>query len=362
MYDANRCMAILYQFFAPTIAHKGAFFLTVCSIFCLSRTCNCQQSSVPWLQKFANPGLSGMAPSKGLSFEWNNMPDFKIVSLPNGDISATPQQASTSEVENFRRMKLKVRAPLWNSDGLKAVIGFRYEHDKVEFEHDGMPVEGIHQFLDKSIRNIGADLTVLKPFRGKNYLVMRGSFNFSGEYANLREVDHRYLSYNFSTLLGTKKNEDTEWGAGLFLNNNLGWFSLYPVLLYNHNFNQRFGVEVLLPKRAALRYNWNENTILSAVVEGEGANYFIPCTKQNPSYHQDLRVSYMDLKAGLSLQKQIVSILWAGVDVGYRHNLNFTFENANGGRNDVVARSWIPGGMYANVSLFITPPRKFLNR
>ncbi|MEM1138221.1 MAG: DUF6268 family outer membrane beta-barrel protein, partial [Bacteroidota bacterium] len=232
------------------------------------------QNTVNWLQQeFCQTGLKGMAPSRGISFERVNTPEYNIASSsPENEIGN-----GASEVEHHRRIKMKLRAPLWNSPGLKAVIGFKYVNEVIEFENPNQLDFNLHRDIgNKNMKSLGTDLILLKPFRTNKYLVFRGAINYSGAYESLKDINSNYLNYNMSALLGIRKNADTEFGFGLSYSNSLNVRSIYPVFMYNHNFNENWGIEALLPKRAALRRNFNSKSMALAIMELDGSRYFIP--------------------------------------------------------------------------------------
>ncbi|MBT28256.1 MAG: hypothetical protein CMO01_01255 [Thalassobius sp.] len=332
---------------------------TFCCILALLAhlTLKAQQSTVNWLQRdFCQTGLKGMAPSRGISFERSIIPEYHLASdSPEDEIGD-----ASSDVEHQSVLKAKLRAPLWNSDGFKAVIGFKYQKEEIKFDDP----EELEYSLYKNINNLnmkvmGTDLIMLKPFRGNKYVVVRGAINYSGAFKKLSETNSNFLNWNVSALFGIRKNENTEMGFGVNYSNSLNVKSVYPVMLYNHNFNEKWGIEALLPKRAALRYNFNEKSLAVLVSELDGSRYYIPDVELSANRVEDLRMEVSEIKFGLSYQRQIFSILWMSVDAGYRKNIGFDFNRYFSGSNrDTIVKSQIPGGMYGGITLFLTPPKR----
>ena len=167
-----------------------------------------------------------MAPSRGISFERTSVPQYRL----NSSSSEEAIGNASSEVEQQRKLKLALRAPLWNSPGLKAVIGFKYENEVIELEDIIRQEFNLHKYFGSQIMKVfGTNLIVLKPFRNNKYFVFRGSMSYNGAYDNLSEVNSNYLNYSLSALLGIRKNADTEYGFGLSYSNSLNVNSIYPV-------------------------------------------------------------------------------------------------------------------------------------
>jgi len=325
-------------------------------LICFISQVSFAQNTVNWLQReFCQTGLKGMAPSRGISFERTSVPQYRL----NSSSAEETIGNASSEVEQQRKIKLALRAPLWNSPGLKAVIGFKYENEEIEFEDLNNQEFNLHKNIgSQNMKVFGTNLIVLKPFRNNKYFVFRGAMSYNGAYRNLSEVNSNFLNYSLSALLGIRKNADTEYGFGLSYSNSLNVNSIYPVFLYNHNFNEHWGIEALLPKRAALRYNINSKSLALAIMELDGSRYFIPGVELSEGRVEDLRMEVSEVKLGFSYQRKIFSLLWASVDLGYRKNIGFDFNRYFSDNNrDTIVSSDIPGGIYAGVSLFITPPK-----
>ena len=330
---------------------------TFCCLFALIAHLSLKaQTTVNWLQRdFCQTGLKGMAPSRGISFERSTIPEYNLASAsPENEIGD-----GASEVEHQRTIKAKLRAPLWNSDGFKAVIGFKYQKEEIIFDDpDELEYSLYKNIANKNMKVLGTDLILLKPFRGNKYVVFRGALSYNGAYKKLSEVNNDFLNYSLSALFGIRKNENTEIGFGVNYSSSLNVRSIYPVLLYNHNFNEYWGVEALLPKRAALRYNFNPKSLALFVTEIDGSRYFIPDVELSTNRVEDLRMEVSEIKFGLSYQRQIFSVLWLSLDAGYRKNIGYDFNRHFSGSNrDTIVKSHIPGGLYGGITLFITPPK-----
>ncbi|MDW7692520.1 DUF6268 family outer membrane beta-barrel protein [Flammeovirgaceae bacterium SG7u.111] len=310
------------------------------------------------MKEFCSPGLSGMTPSKGISYEKNIAPSYRLTSVSH---LGTEGINGSDRVEEQERMKLKLKVPVWNGDNLKVVMGFRYYKESFEFDDDRSINLNLHQDLASyNLRTLGSEINVLKPFRGNKYLIARGAFTMSGMFDSFSELNRDYLSYSFTTLFGNKFSDDLEMGLGIYYSNSLGLQSIYPIMLYNHNFNEKWGIEAVLPKKLTLRRNLNEKQLLSLQIAGESGKYFIPnadfAGSDNPI---NLRMEYTDVKVGLSYQREIFSILWGGVDVGYRKNLDLSFAKFGSDRRSFIYQSDVRGGLFVDFSLYITPPKKF---
>ena len=158
---------------------------------------------------------------------------------------------------------------------------------------------------------------------------------------------------------GKKVNANKEYGFGLTFGNNLGRESIVPVFLYNKNFSPKVGVELLLPKRAFLRYNFSSKTILYAGTEIDGARYYIPKLGIAPGVAESFELNYSEIRSGIKWKQEIFPVLWIQCGVGYRapvgRNLLQPFQASN-----AVIQSDIKGGVYAQVRVAVTLPKNLL--
>ena len=158
-------------------------------------------------------------------------------------------------------------------------------------------------------------------------------------------------------VFGWKKSSNVELGLGLSYNYGLGYHTAYPILIYNHTFNDKWGIESALPVKANVRYNVTGKTLLFAGATMDGDNYHIKSADLGANQDEYLRMRDKEVKLGVKLEQDIYSPIWFGFELGYRKSLGIDFSRTSDSRNDNLIESNASGsGMYTNVSLFLTVP------
>jgi hypothetical protein len=126
-------------------------------------------------------------------------------------------------------------------------------------------------------------------------------------------------------IYGIKKSDRKMWGLGLTRTYRAGEVNYLPVFLLNYSsLSQKWGVEMLLPARADVRYSLSPRNILKLGVELEGASYRL---NDRDNYFRNayqvgtlekLELKRSEIKLRLSWDFQLKDFYWANLTVGYR--------------------------------------------
>lgn len=297
------------------------------------------------------PGVVNKSPTKGLVFEYGLNPNLRL-SEGGSDISANTLS---------KRFKVKLKAPLVNREDLKVIAGWNFYGEEYSFSNIGDQNFGLFKNIDdRDLKSSSLTLSAIKPLNNKYYLAVKAQASFNGDYAGLFNFDADYASYNLATILGVKKRNDLEWGVGLLFryapngNNNL---PVLPFAIFNKTFNEKWGIEAIIPSSIKARYNINPRNIILFGPEFESRNYFINNEGASP---YTLRRS--EIRFGVDYQKHLGSWFWLEVSGGYSHNLNTKFEiNQTGGQFNAYDIN-TSGSPYFKVGIFISPSKICRNK
>ena len=313
---------------------------------------------------FANPSVLGMGPSKGVIFRYERAPDFGITST-----AQQPDQHLTNgsgQIQKLNDLSLKIYAPLWNRPHLKIVLGFNYEKQQYNLEHRDTITYPLYRVIDdRNLRTIGSQLVVLRPIDGRRYFLVRTKGELNGDYKHgQRELPLRkYLKMSAEAFYGWKRSPRTSLAIGLQYGYTFGRISIYPAMIYNHTWNERWGFEGLLPAKARVRYNLNERTLFYGGYEVQGNSYTINLRPPlgNPAVRTaELRRS--DIAGKVRGERELLPFLWIAAEVGYRYYVSFNVFDSPGANSRTsdskLISSTLKSSPFANVEIFLTPPRK----
>ena len=106
-----------------------------------------------------------------------------------------------------------------------------------------------------SLKSTRFSLTVTKSHNHKYYSSLKVETALNGDFPEFANFDYRYRRLYFVGVWGVKVNDNLEWGIGGVYRNSLDNNTLFPFFFYNRNFNDRWGIETILPVKIRLRRN-----------------------------------------------------------------------------------------------------------
>ena len=321
-------------------------------------------------QRFANPSVLGMGPSKGLVVRYERMPRFGVTS--SGQVVGI--QDYKGEIDKNARLSIKGYIPALNHPHLKVVVGLSYEREEFRFTGPATNYELYGNIEDKGLKSTSAQVVVLRPVNEVHWWLARAKGELSGDYNSNELTRSDYFRFSAEAIYGWKRSPRFSWGLGVQYGYTFGRLSLYPAVLYNRTFNNRWGVEAIFPARVTFRYNASESSLFYAGYSVDGYNYILKLRNNLSRVNADgtpvidkkalstLELRETEVKFRLRWERELFSFLWMGAEGGYRYNYAFdAFDRTNADREKIID-SKLNGAPYASLELFITPPRKLLEK
>lgn len=275
------------------------------------------------------PGLQGMAPSKWITFRTTHAPG-KVYRFANGGN------------KTFTNEEMYVRAwiPVIHKKNFALVLGPNYRAEQLEFKSSGE--NPAKKFEGWNLRTFALDLNSFIRLDSTSWLVLTSHINKTGNFAMLsaKEIP---LNYTVSASYLKRKSPNKEIGAGVILNKSYK-LTLLPVFLFNYNFSEKEGVEIMLPKKVAWRHNLSPNDLLYFKAEAVTRTYYLNrVAVGTPDVCRRI-----DVDMGISYNRRFGN--FGGVEVfgGYRKNISNKMVH-----DAVPVRA---SGLAATVEFYIQPP------
>lgn len=266
-------------------------------IFCFATLCKgmiCAQD--------LKPGLSGMAPSRWIT--------FRHVMAPG-----TEYRSATSQPKTYTREELYVRAwiPVVHKSNFAIVLGPHYRTEQLELKTKGE--NPVSQFANWKLRTMGVDMKSLVKLDSTSWLIFASNVNKSG---NLSEMPYSKVPFNyaFTAVFLKKKSLNKEIGAGLLVSKS-NRLNILPVFVFNYNFSPKLGVEITLPHKIAWRYNLTPTDIFYFKNEAVTRTYYTYGLNDQPSIFRRI-----DLDMSGVYNKQISKLVGFELSAGYRRNIS----------------------------------------
>lgn len=267
--------------------------LTLVFSFCFTSTVFCQSDK---------PGLIGMSPSKWLTFRNTHSPG-KVYGFPGAG----------SKTYTHEEYFVRAWIPAVHSKRIIVLLGPNYRTEQFELKTPGE--NPISKMGGWNLRSYGLDINSFVKLDSTSWLVTTSHFGKSGNIAEL-SLKQIPLNYTLSASFLKKRSINKEIGFGVMLNQSYK-LTILPVLIFNYNYADNAGIEMMLPKRIAWRRNLSAKDILYLKAESVTRTYFI-----NPSGN-DVPGVYrrVDVDMGLTYNRKINNLIGVEISAGYRKNL-----------------------------------------
>lgn len=292
---------------------------------------------------------------------------IKYEYIPAHNISSTDETGnfnnSSNKITRNGRWDIKLKIPIFNKPSLSIIGGLKYNTEQYHFKDLKNNANPLYQSLeDRALNSVGANLLFIKPRRGNTYWILRLSADLNGDYNGSTRSKTDYLKFSVAPAIGWKKNDDLSYAVGISYSYAFGKPLVLPTFALNKNFNDRWGLEAVLPVLIKLRYTQKDNFYWFSGLEVNGASYRLNNTVTSLAGYESLHLHRSEIRLVSSIEKEIKGWLWMGVEAGFRHNLLYNLTNSASGRSNIIFKNKINDGLLFNASIFLVPPKSFMRR
>lgn len=252
-------------------------------------------------------------------------------------------------------MKSKLRVPIVFGPKVKVIGEFNYNNERLH-------VNGFPDLADPTSINLqkaGVALYAEKKLSQDRFWISHWQGNLRSNELNFNDFSSK-LNFSGSFLVGKNLSPRTKVAVGMVAGNNLGRVVVSPALMYQHHFNDRLAMEVLLPKHVRLRQYLNQRSYVYASLEASASNYYIANSTLEGLDQLEFRRSSVDLRLGLD--REIKDWVWFGVSGGVTRPVNSFLVNPGARSRDSVFDFEPSFSPFMNVSLFLVPSRKMCQK
>lgn len=302
---------------------------------------------------YCQPGVKDASRSKGIVLVYGYR--------GNGNFheNHTADQVAFGQYDKWDNLEFKMKIPVYITTRWKVLLGYKYFYENFDFSSVEPKYASLLTSLNnRKLKSNNFGLIVNHSIDQKKYVAVRFRLSYNGNYDGWMGFDGGDAIYKVLGIYGIKPNEDTEWGIGMNISKSFRRFTILPFLLYNKNFNQKWGLEAVLPGMAYIRYNWSDNNILLAGVEYGSRSFRMDAADLSDPDAPALDYAYnhAHIKAGIRFERKIAPWIWTSLHAGYQINFNTDFESKN---------DWTTGAsldptssMFFKVGVFLSPESK----
>lgn len=283
--------------------------------------------------------------------------EFGVEGIWNYQSDYTSERSTNyqDEVERDLLLKFKIAAPLIMKKGKLLAAQFKYYEHRFDFDFDNIASRGeLFSHLDRQkIMNGGLRMLYQTSTDGTK-VTLAGGAEFKSDEVKWNRNSTKYF---VSGLHQWNLTERKSIATGVVVNYDLGILNAYPVLIYENQINDKWALELSLPKSVSVRRRINNANYLIAKTQFKGWRYNL--TNSISDENTDLTIRRADILFTLSWEHEIHDWLWFGVDAGYIKNVRHYLTNPGDRRADALANFNTQDAKFFKLSIFLVPPRRF---
>jgi Domain of unknown function (DUF6268) len=302
------------------------------------------------VKRYATQKVLNQAPNRIVSLNYEYQGGFAMPNVPLFTTNLAPQTFNANRLAGVRA---QVNVPVVSNTKLILQLGANYWRSALNFkENTANPF--IAKLEANGMHTAGINTTIFKPLNEKNFLIFQASADVNGVFDSFDEINSKAVTISATAVYGWKKSEKNMYGFGVARTYRAGQIIYVPVVLWNKTFNDKWGMELLLPARGHLRRNFSTSNILQLGYELEGNQYWM----RTPSPNGQVFIQRGELKPRVMWDKKLSGFFWFNVQAGFRYNWRFDVMNEYDARkeNQLFFRSALTNPFYFSVGInFVSP-------
>lgn len=296
------------------------------------------------IRTFCTQKVSYLSPTKLISIGYEAQLPFHLSSE-----NAAKTSIASTHVNSFGGIRLGLNTPVISRSNFILNLGFNFWNTSAKLEK---PENSNFYGGIRALNSTGINATVFKPFDNKHFMIIQANADLNGNYRNLSDLDAKGMTYSGTAIYGWKKNDNLMWGVGVTRTYRAGQLLHIPVILLNRTFNQKWGIETILPAKFNVRRNFSPSSYLLLGYEIEGNTFFVANTGQ------DVYLRRGEMKPRITFEKKLAGFVWLSAQAGWRYNWRFDgFSTQNPVKNEkpLIVNS-LGNPLYFNVSINLVSP------
>lgn len=298
------------------------------------------------VRTFCTQKVNYLSPTKLISVGYEAQLPFFLTSE-----NVSKKTTGISKINSFGGLRLGFNAPAISRSNFILNLGVTFWNTSVRIRvpENATPFSGIKAW---ALNSTGINATVFKPFNNKNFMIIQANADLNGNYRNLSDLNAKGMTYSGTAIYGWKKNDNLMWGVGVTRTYRAGQLLHIPVILLNRTFNQKWGIETILPAKFNVRRNFSPSSYLLLGYEIEGNTFFVANTGQ------DVYLRRGEMKPRITFERKLAGFVWLSAQAGWRYNWRFDgFSTQNPVKNEkpLIVNS-LGNPLYFNVSINLVSP------
>ena len=305
------------------------------------------------VKRYCTQKVLNQSPQRIISLGFESYGSFQMPGVKSS-LYSSGEPIKDFKVNSVSAIRTQINIPVISTNKLIWQLGASYWGSQFNIESPGTNAFA-KELNDNFLTTAGINTTIFKPLNEKNFLIFQASIDANGAFKSFSDINRNATTFSATAIYGWKTSEKNMIGTGIARTYRAGQLIYVPVLLWNKTFNDRWGMELLLPARGHIRYNFSTSNMIQVGFELEGNQFAmnIPNSLSNGVYLQR-----GELKPRIMWDKKIGGFIWFNAQVGLRYNYRFDAMNEYDARKDSQRffSSKLGNPIYFNFSLnFVSP-------
>ncbi len=303
------------------------------------------------VKRYCTQKVLNQSPQKIISigFERNN--SFLMPGVPLGGML---QAYKDENVQQVSALKAQINIPVISNNKIIWQMGANYWSSNFNFEKPASS-QFASYLNNHTMTSAGLNTTIFKPLNEKNFLIIQASADINGLFHDFSDINKDALTLSGTVIYGWKKSEKNMIGTGIARTYRAGQLIHVPVLFWNKTFNDKWGMELLLPARGFMRYNFSTFNMLQAGFELEGNQFWMPLSNTK---NGEVFIQRGEFKPKVMWDKKLSGFVWFHAELGMRYNWRFEVMNEYNGKKEAQRyfESRLGNPLYFNIGFnFVSP-------
>lgn len=314
------------------------------------------------LKRFCTNKITNLSPTRLVGISFDYLGGYTLASQAATGLSptdATRYAPYNASVNRNSGLRLDANIPVVSKNNIIANLTASYWESR--YDMDEGTINSSHQIAlnhaQHPLRTTTLGTLIFKPLDEKHFLIFQAETALNGNY-NFGDIkpDFGLMKYSATAIYGWKFDDNHNLGVGITRTYRGGSVLHLPVVLWNKTFNNRWGMELLLPARGHARYNFSTKSMLMLGYELEGQSYHVQSAPgSNTTYgfsQMELRKS--EIRARVSWDKSLTDFIWLNVQAGVRPM--YRYDLAQQANTDAFISNRMGMPLYFRVGLNLVSP------
>jgi hypothetical protein len=321
----------------------------VLALACFGFYSNAQQSvakAAPKKKMLCNPLVAGQPISKFITLGFENQ--FKS-NYTNTERYGFPQVTRTNNVTALQNIRFNANKNVVMGPKTYMNLGVNYINSNFNLQNSpGNRVENM--LANSTFHSVGITGNIFNPLSDKHFIITNFSVDVNGNNESFKKLTGRNVFVSATAIYGWKKAYKRMFGIGVSRTYRLGRVIHVPAILYNENFNKKWGIDAIFPARANFRYTPKAGSMITMGYELEGVQYRI-LSAANPVLNNSF-LQRGEIRPKIGIEQKLSKYFWLSANVGYRIMGRFDHVNKYDGKTQVVTNDF-GSAPFANIGIHV---------